>query len=422
MSQHTFKVVNLGCKLNFAEVSTIARMLSKIGLAEVKANQVADICVINTCAVTEHSEKKCRQLIRKIAKENGNTIIALTGCYVALSPNKLKEMKEVAVVAQQGDLINDLLSFLKITNPYKEGEDPNFFEAYSSGGRTRSFLKVQDGCDYKCSYCTIPLARGNSRNKPIENVIKQAKEIALLGVKEVVITGVNTGDFGKSTNESFYSLMQELEDIDGIERYRISSIEPNLLTDEIIELVAKSRKFLPHFHIPLQAGNNRILGLMRRRYKREVFADRIYQIKDKMPHAFIGVDVIVGFPTETDDEFIDTYNFLEQLSPSFLHVFPYSVRPNTVAAEMPQVQSKAITERAKKLGELSSILHNKFYNQNIGRASKVLFESTLKNGKMFGFTENYIKVQTDYNKALINQIVEVELLSVVVDAMLCKLL
>jgi threonylcarbamoyladenosine tRNA methylthiotransferase MtaB len=397
-------------------------MLSKIGLAEVKANQVADICVINTCAVTEHSEKKCRQLIRKIAKENGNTIIALTGCYVALSPNKLKEMKEVAVVAQQGDLINDLLSFLKITNPYKEGEDPNFFEAYSSGGRTRSFLKVQDGCDYKCSYCTIPLARGNSRNKPIENVIKQAKEIALLGVKEVVITGVNTGDFGKSTNESFYSLMQELEDIDGIERYRISSIEPNLLTDEIIELVAKSRKFLPHFHIPLQAGNNRILGLMRRRYKREVFADRIYQIKDKMPHAFIGVDVIVGFPTETDDEFIDTYNFLEQLSPSFLHVFPYSVRPNTVAAEMPQVQSKAITERAKKLGELSSILHNKFYNQNIGRASKVLFESTLKNGKMFGFTENYIKVQTDYNKALINQIVEVELLSVVVDAMLCKLL
>jgi threonylcarbamoyladenosine tRNA methylthiotransferase MtaB len=318
-------------------------------------------------------------------------------------------MPEVSIIANKADIVKKISERFLPPNIGCPTASDVFFPAYSLDDRTRSFLKVQDGCDYHCSYCTVPLARGASRNSAIKELVKQAEVIAAQGVKEVVITGVNIGDFGKSTGESFLHLAQALEQVQGIQRFRISSIEPNLLTEEIINFVAESKKFLPHFHIPLQAGANRILGLMRRRYTRELFAEKLKNIRDKMPLAFIGVDVIVGFPTETDEEFEDGYNFLQGLEPSYLHIFPYSKRPNTPAFDMQQVPAKIITERANRLGKLCSALHEKFYKKNIGYTKYALFESAKKNGQMFGFTENYIKVALPYNSVLVNAIAGVRL-------------
>ncbi len=419
----TFQVVNLGCKLNFAEASTIARQLTGMGFEHAFTKNGADIYVVNTCAVTEQSEKKCRQAIRKLSKDNTDSIICITGCYSSLKPFELEQMPEVNIVADKGEIAQKIGEHFSLSTAHCQLPTNNFFAAYSSGDRTRSFLKVQDGCDYHCAYCTVPLARGASRNIAIEKVVAQAEEVATQGTNEIIITGVNIGDFGKSTGENFYQLAQALEKVQGISRYRISSIEPNLLTNEIIDFSAQSKKFLPHFHIPLQAGTNRVLGLMRRRYTRELFAERLHSIRAKMPLAFIGVDVIVGFPTETDEEFEDEYNFLKELHPAYLHVFPYSKRPNTPAAEMQQVPSAKITERAKRLGELCEALHLDFYKKNVGQTAQVLFESTRKNGMMFGFTENYIKVALLYTAELVNKIAAVKLTAVSSDGyMNCELL
>ncbi|MDR2937384.1 MAG: tRNA (N(6)-L-threonylcarbamoyladenosine(37)-C(2))-methylthiotransferase MtaB [Prevotellaceae bacterium] len=420
----TFKVVNLGCKLNFAEASTIARQLSEMGFVHASAKNSADIYVVNTCAVTEQSEKKCRQAIRKLSKENNNTTICVTGCYSSIKPFEVEQMPEVNLVADKGEIAQKIGEYFSAQPTFNaQLSTLNFFSAYSSGDRTRSFLKVQDGCDYHCAYCTVPLARGASRNISVEKIVAQAQKIAAQGVHEIIITGVNIGDFGKSTNENFYQLAQALEKVEGISRYRISSIEPNLLTNEVIDFVAASQKILPHFHIPLQAGNNRVLGLMRRRYTRELFAERLQSIRKKMPLAFIGVDVIVGFPTETDEEFEDEYNFLKTLQPAYLHVFPYSKRPNTPAAEMEQVPHVKITERAKRLGELCENLHADFYKKNVGQNANVLFESTRKNGMMFGFSENYIKVALPYSAELVNKIVKVKLTNISSEGyMLCEIL
>lgn len=405
----------LGCKLNFAETSTIARQLAPMGFEAVPPTAQADVYVVNTCSVTEQANRKCRQAIHKFNTLNPSAHIVVTGCYAQLKPDEVRGIKGVSLVLGAHDKANAAnliaqLGALKMEHCPGLGGFATCVPAYSSGDRTRSFLKVQDGCDYRCSYCTIPLARGASRNVPIAVVEQQAREIAALGVKEVVITGVNTGTFGCSTGERFMDLLQVLERVDGIERYRISSIEPNLVDEELVGFVANSQKFLPHFHIPLQSGSNRILGLMRRRYSGELFAQRIGMIHSQMPHAFIGVDVIVGFPSETDDDFDLTYSLLSQLNVSFLHVFPYSMRPNTPAASMAgQVPAGDVRQRATALGELSKRLHHQFYEAHIGASRRVLFESSRRDGMMFGFTDNYIKVATPYSKQLVNQIVDVKL-------------
>lgn len=407
----------LGCKLNFSETSTIARQFSDMGFERVSADGEADVYVINTCSVTEHADKKCRQAIRKFITKSPNALVAVAGCYAQLKPEEISEIEGVDIVvgASEKFHIPQLLessgkgSKVKIYSCDVDAVN-DFFPAYSSGDRTRSFLKVQDGCDYHCSYCTIPLARGKSRNMPIAAIIEQAKAIAAQNIKEVILTGVNTGDFGKSTGESFLDLLKQLNGVEGIERYRISSIEPNLITAEVAEFVAASRKFLPHFHIPLQSGSNRILGLMRRRYRRELFAEKVSMLRQLMPHTFFGVDVIVGFPGETEEDFTDAYKFLQELKPSFLHVFPYSERPNTPSAEMVgKVNSTEIKRRSVLLGELSEKLHTEFYKQHIGTKQSVLFESTRKGGMMFGFTGNYIKVAIPCDKDLVGKIVDVEL-------------
>lgn len=405
----------LGCKLNFAETSTIARQLAPMGFEAVPPTAQADVYVVNTCSVTEQANRKCRQAIHKFNTLNPSAHIVVTGCYAQLKPDEVRGIKGVSLVLGAHDKANaaNLIAQLgahKMEHCPGLGGFATCVPAYSSGDRTRSFLKVQDGCDYRCSYCTIPLARGASRNVPIAVVEQQAREIAALGVKEVVITGVNTGTFGCSTGERFMDLLQVLERVDGIERYRISSIEPNLVDEDLVGFVANSQKFLPHFHIPLQSGSNRILGLMRRRYTGELFAQRIGMIHSQMPHAFIGVDVIVGFPSETDDDFDLTYSLLSQLNVSFLHVFPYSMRPNTPAASMAgQVLAGDVRQRATALGELSKRLHHQFYEAHIGASRRVLFESSRRDGMMFGFTDNYIKVATPYSKHLVNQIVDVKL-------------
>ncbi|MGL4364100.1 MAG: tRNA (N(6)-L-threonylcarbamoyladenosine(37)-C(2))-methylthiotransferase MtaB [Bacteroidales bacterium] len=413
MQTLSFKVINLGCKLNFAEASTIARTLNDLGFISVSSPSDADICIINTCAVTENSEKKCRQAIRKIAKES-NAIICATGCYTSIN-NLLKEqIPELHIVAEKSLVVKKIQAYINKTECISTAK--NFFEAHSSGDRTRTFLKVQDGCDYHCSYCTVPLARGVSRSNTIERLIAQTKEIAKEGTKEIVLTGVNIGDFGRTTGETFLELLQALSKVEGIERYRISSIEPNLLTDEIIDFVANTSKFLPHFHIPLQSPTNRILALMKRRYTCDFFADKITTIRKKMPFAFIGIDVIVGFPTETNEDFNNGVHFLETLAPSYLHIFPYSQRPNTLAASMPQVPNRTITERTKILGHLCKELHHSFFEKNVGRTESVLFESAKKNGLIFGFTENYIKVALPYSSQLANKIAKVHLLNSSADA------
>jgi len=407
----------LGCKLNFSESSTIARDFTERGFSRVKFNENADVYVINTCTVTEQADKKCRQAVKKITKQNPNAIVAVVGCYAQLKPGTISNIPGVNVVLgtnEKFQLFKFIEEFEKEKTPINHSceidEVEQFDAAYSSGDRTRSFLKIQDGCDYPCTYCAIPSARGKSRNGTIEKTLEQAKEIASKAYKEIILTGVNIGDFGKSTGETFLELIRELDKVKSIERYRISSIEPNLLSDEIIKFVAKSQKFLPHFHIPLQSGSNEILKLMKRRYNRERFAGRIKKIKKIIPDAFIGVDVIVGFPCETDELFDETYRFLDGLDISFLHVFSYSERPGTVSANMNgKNSSKIITERSKALHQLSGKKHRDFYKKNVGSKQKVLIEAKNNNGKMYGFTENYLKVELDYNPELINQIKSVGL-------------
>ncbi len=408
----------LGCKLNFSETSTIARQFDELGFERVSPNSQADVFVINTCSVTEHAEKKCRQAIKKFIKHSPNAFVAVVGCYAQLRPEDLSNIEGVDLVMGASDRGNIPLYMGDASKNAKakiyscEIDVLNdFFPAYSSGDRTRSFLKVQDGCDYHCTYCTIPNARGKSRNIPISTIITQAQSIASQGIKEIILTGVNTGDFGRTTGESFIDLLKELEKVEGIERYRISSIEPNLITDEVIAFVAASNKFLPHFHIPLQSGSNNILRLMKRRYNRELFANKIEKIKQAIPNVFIGVDVIVGFPGETDNDFSDSYNLLNELKPSFLHIFPYSERPGTPASDFEgKVHPKAIKQRADKLQHLSYLLHSEFYAQNIGRKEEVLFEGANRKGTITGFTRNYVKVEIDFRKELAGKIASVQLL------------
>ena len=419
MSQGQKRVAfyTLGCKLNFSETSTIARQFADMGYERVSADSEADVYVINTCSVTEHADKKCRQAIRKVISKSPNAMVAVVGCYAQLKPEELAQIEGVDFVLGTADkfnlphLIGDgtKRAHAKVYSCDIDAVN-DFLPAYSLGDRTRSFLKVQDGCDYHCTYCTIPLARGKSRNQPIDKIVEQANAIARQNVKEIVLTGVNTGDFGKSTGESFLDLLKELDRVNGIERYRISSIEPNLITPEIVEFVADSLKFLPHFHIPLQSGSNRILALMRRRYRRELFADRMAMIRNRMPDTFFGVDVIVGFPGETDDDFTDAYRFIEQLKPSYLHIFPYSERPNTLAAGFEgKVEPSTIKKRLVMLSELSERLHLEFYKKYQGQVRPVLVESARRGELMFGFTDNYIKVAIPYNASLAGKIVNVRL-------------
>lgn len=412
----------LGCKLNFSESSTLAREFERNGYVRVTNECEADVCVINSCSVTEHADKKCRNLVRKIHRRNPSAIIAVTGCYAQLKPHDIANIEGVDIVLSnndKGDLYKRVAELMgrKADTPFvtscQTEELTRFFAAFSSGDRTRTFLKVQDGCDYKCAYCTIHYARGSSRNIPIADIVDEAREIARLGQKEIVITGINTGDFGRTTGESFYDLLRALDEVEGIERYRISSIEPNLLTDEIIDICAHSPKFQPHFHIPIQSGCDRILAQMRRRYNTATFAQRIEAVRKAMPDAFIGIDVIVGFPGESDEEFQTTYDFLKGIAPAYLHVFPFSARANTPAWSMPnKVQDSVKTARAARLDELCHRLHRAFYQKYVGTEAKVLFESTLKGGWMMGYTENYIKVKMPYDRSCINKTMHVVLTEV----------
>lgn len=396
----------------------MAREFERGGYLRVEPSEPTDVAVINSCSVTEHADKKCRNIIRKIHRRNPNAIIAVTGCYAQLKPNDIAAIEGVDIVLSNNDK-GDL--FRRVEEIHKKGKATvfscsvenltRFFAAYSSADRTRSFLKVQDGCDYKCAYCTIHYARGSSRNMPIADIVEEAKEIAAAGQKEIVITGINTGDFGRTTGEKFIDLLRALNEVEGIERYRISSIEPNLITDEIIEFCASSPKFVPHFHIPLQSGSTHILGLMRRRYTAERYRERIAKIRELMPDAFLGVDVIVGFPGEGEQEFMETYRLLEEVGASFLHIFPFSERPGTPAVEMPnKVQSRISTERVSRLEELSDRLHKSFAEKYLGSVREVLFESTDRNGLMYGYTDNYLRVSAPYDTALINNICAVRLL------------
>lgn len=407
----------LGCKLNFSESSTLARRFEEGGFERVAANAPADICVINSCSVTEHADKKCRNLIRKLHRRNPQAIIAVTGCYAQLKPHEIAAIEGVDLVLSnndKGELYRRVceLSGKGRAQVYScETDDlTSFFAAFSSGDRTRAFLKVQDGCDYCCSYCTIHYARGGSRNMPIADLVEEARKIAAAGQKEIVLTGVNTGDFGRTTGERFIDLLRALDGVDGIERFRISSIEPNLLTDEIIEFCAASPKFQHHFHIPIQSGSDRILALMRRRYTTARFADRIAAVRRAMPDAFIGIDVIVGFPGETEEDFRRTYDFLAELHPAFLHIFPFSERPGTPAVDLPdKVQASVATRRAEALEGLCCRLHGEFCAAAVGTEDTVLFESTRRNGMMFGYTGNYRRVKAPYDRTRINTVCRVKL-------------
>jgi threonylcarbamoyladenosine tRNA methylthiotransferase MtaB len=413
----------LGCKLNFSETSTIARNFQDKGFERVDFEEVADMYVINTCSVTENADKQFKQIVKKAIKLNENAFVAAVGCYAQLKPEELAAVDGV-------DLVLGATEKFKITNYINdltkndlgevhscEIEDADFYVgSYSFGDRTRAFLKVQDGCDYKCTYCTIPLARGISRSDTMEGVLKNAAEISAKGIKEIVLTGVNIGDYGKGEfgnkkhEHTFLDLVTQLDKVEGIERLRISSIEPNLLKNETIELVSKSRAFVPHFHIPLQSGSNDILKKMKRRYLRELYVDRITKIREVMLHACIGVDVIVGFPGETDDHFLETYHFLNDLDISYLHVFTYSERDNTEAAAMDGVVAKNVrAKRSKMLRGLSVKKRRAFYESQIGTNRKVLFESENKEGYIHGFTENYVKVKTPWNPELANTLHDIKL-------------
>ena len=419
----------LGCKLNYSETSTLSRMLEGEGFEKKEFTDLADVYVINTCSVTDNADKECRQLVRRIQRKAPESFVVITGCYAQLKPKEIAGIPGVNLVlgaAEKFNLVHHIKEFTKGDSAKIcscDVEDITAFNSsFSINDRTRTFLKVQDGCDYNCSFCTIPQARGKSRSDTIENVLKNVRHLAAHGVKEIVLTGVNLGDFGplqtfpnggglRSTpipeEENFFSLIKELEKEKGIHRYRISSIEPNLLTNEIIEFVANSEKFMPHFHIPLQSGSNKILGMMRRRYKRELYTERVALIKTLMPHCCIGVDVITGFPGETDDDFKETFNFLHALDISYLHVFTYSERDNTHALNIkPVVPVHIRHERNKTLRNLSFMKMQYFTELHCGQTRRVLFEGQLNKGMMEGYTDNYIKVTTPYRKEWVNEIVE----------------
>lgn len=430
----TVAFYTLGCKLNYSETSSIGRLFEENGYGVVQFNEGADIYVINTCSVTDFADRKCRKVVRQALKHSPNAFVVVIGCYAQLKPEEISNIEGVDLVlgaAQKFrilDFIDDLSKApgkgLIFAGEVQEAK--NFVNSFSFGDRTRSFLKVQDGCDYKCSFCTIPLARGSSRSDTVESVVENAYKIAEMGVKEIVLTGVNLGDFGNGTEviegtkpkkeAMFIDLIQELDKVEGIERFRISSIEPNLLTNEVIEFVAQSKRFVPHFHVPLQSGNNKQLKEMRRRYKRELYAERVAKIRELMPHCCIGVDVIVGFPNETEEDFLETYRFINELDVTYLHVFTYSERENTLAAEMPNPVS---VEERRRRNEMLRILSEKkkryFYEQFVGQTHKVLFENSKEAGKMSGFTENYLKITTDYDPLMINELANVELLSINAD-------
>ncbi|RYE00278.1 MAG: tRNA (N(6)-L-threonylcarbamoyladenosine(37)-C(2))-methylthiotransferase MtaB [Sphingobacteriales bacterium] len=410
----------LGCKLNFSETSSLSRSLEAEGYTKTNFEDIADVYVINTCSVTENADKECRQIVRKIQRKAPESMVVITGCYAQLKPKEIAEIEGVDLVlgaAEKFNLAKHIKDYDKSQGAKIHScdiEAVNGFNAsYSVADRTRTFLKVQDGCDYNCSFCTIPLARGHSRSDLIENVLENIKSLAAGGTKEVVLTGINLGDFGKGNfggkkkEEDFFELVQELDKLDSIQRYRISSIEPNLLSNDIIDFVAESRHFMPHFHIPLQSGNNEILGKMRRRYQRELYADRVQHIKEKMPHCCIGVDVIVGFPGETEAHFEDTFNFLHGLDVAYFHVFTYSERTNTLATEMADVVPMQVrNERNKRLRNLSYQKMRYFEAQHAGQKRPVLFEHKNKNGIMEGYSDNYIKVQAAYNPELENNIID----------------
>lgn len=394
----------LGCKLNFSETSTIARSFSKAGYARVEMEQKPDVVVINTCSVTDHADRKCKRLVKQAKKINPNAYVAIIGCYAQLKPDEIKAIPGVNMVLGANEKFNvvehiekaDAGDNFAITGKIKEVKE--FSPSYSVGDRTRTFLKVQDGCDYFCSFCTIPLARGRSRSRNVEETVNYAREVAQTEAKEVVLTGVNIGDFGKAHKESFYDLIKELDTIEGIDRFRISSIEPNLLEDRIIEFIASSNKFVPHLHIPLQSGSDNLLVKMRRRYNTGLYASRIKRINELMPDACIGVDVIVGFPGETDDEFNKTLRFLQGLDVAYLHVFTYSERPNTTAVRMDEtVPQNVRTERRKILQMLSAKKKRAFYERFIGQEKEVLWEHEKQDGYMSGFTSNYIKVRKPFD-------------------------
>ena len=413
----------LGCKLNFSETSSISNNLEKNNFKVVPFNQYADAYIINTCSVTENADNKFKVFVNKALKINPNAFVAAIGCYAQLKPEELLSVKGVDLVlgaSEKFNIVNYLLNidqdFSKLDHSCNINDVDSFTETYSINSRTRAFLKVQDGCDYKCSFCTIPLARGKSRSNTIENVVKNVNEIISNGIREIVLTGINLGDFGKrqadniKTNEDFFELIKTLDEIDGVERYRVSSIEPNLLTDEIISFISKSKRFVPHFHIPLQSGSDEILKKMRRRYKTGLYKSRVDLIKKLMPSASIGVDVIVGFPGETDEMFLETYDFIKKLDVSYLHVFSYSERENTRAIELNGVvPKKTRNKRSKLLRLLSASKKSRFYKQHIGGNYNVLFESENKNGFIEGYTENYIRVRKNWNKKLVGKIQKVRI-------------
>ena len=410
LNEKTVAFHTLGCKLNFAETSTIARDLNDAGMETVKLDKGADLVVINTCSVTEKADTECRSIVRKALRANSNSFIVVTGCYAQLRPSEIAALEGVDIVLGGADklhlrkFINDLDKFEEtIIHSCDVSEIQNYDSAYSIGDRTRAFLKVQDGCDYKCSYCTIPMARGISRSAPVNQITLQARNLVKTGVKEIVLTGVNIGDYGKGEHgdkkhdHKFIDLLQELDKLSGLDRIRISSIEPNLLTDEIILFISNSEKFVPHLHIPLQSGNNEILGKMKRRYNRELYSERVRRIKKFIPNSSIGVDIIVGFPGETEDHFLDSFNFLNHLPISYLHVFTYSERPGTEAENfdniIPKIERKARNHRLRLLSAKKSRL---FADSHKGTLLKVLWENSNRKGRMYGYTENYIRVSAEY--------------------------
>ncbi|WP_109830506.1 tRNA (N(6)-L-threonylcarbamoyladenosine(37)-C(2))-methylthiotransferase MtaB [Reichenbachiella versicolor] len=410
----------LGCKLNFSETSTISRLFVEQGYQKVEFENTPDIFVINTCSVTENADKKCRQIVKNAKKISPESFVVIIGCFAQLKPKEISEIPGVDAVlgaAEKFKLMEHLQNFEKqketIVCASEISNATEFNNAYSFADRTRTFLKVQDGCNYGCSFCTIPLARGKSRSDSIENIIKSALEIASSEVKEIVLTGVNIGDFGIQNGrrkENFLNLIKQLDEVEGIDRYRISSIEPNLLSNQIIEFVASSKRFVPHFHIPLQSGSNTVLKLMNRRYLTELYVERVSKIKENMPDACIGVDVIVGFPGEGDKEFLETYNFLNELDISYLHVFTYSERPNTKAIEMESpVPTKIRQERSKMLRILSEKKKRAFYESQLGTIHTALMEHDIKGSKMFGFTENYLKVELPADDTLVNKTIKLKI-------------
>jgi len=406
----------LGCKLNFSETSTIARQFENGGYEKTEFENPADVYVINTCSVTDHADTKCRNFVRQALRNNPDAFVAVVGCYAQLKPGEIAEIPGVDIVLGANEKFN-LLQYIEDNKREKTGihaceikEVKDFIPSWSAGDRTRTFLKVQDGCDYFCAFCTIPMARGFSRSENIKKTLQSAREAAETGVKEIVLTGVNIGDFGNGKEENFLQLIKELDKIQGVKRFRISSIEPNLLTDEIIEFIAASEIFVPHFHIPLQSGSDKILASMRRRYESKLYADRVTKIKQLLPDACIGADVIVGFPGETEEDFLLTYKFLNEIDVSYLHVFTYSERDNTTALRISEVVP---VEERKRRNKMLTILSEKkkryFYEQNKGKDFTVLFEQENNGGMISGFTENYIRVKTEYDDELINQLVKVKL-------------